>query len=289
MMGAYINMTGKRFGKWTVLCRDSTITNENNPNGKVYWICKCDCGTLKSVNGSSLRRGTSKSCGCESAKSLSNRNTKDLTNKRIGKLTVLGRTPYVPGHKLSWICLCDCGKMVLYTTSQLRTYKSCGCLHEESRQKHISEYHAIHGNPKERLYHVWNNMRYRCFNKNHQDYPNYGGRGISVCDEWKGNYLSFREWAYKNGYDENAPTGQCTLDRIDVNGNYEPSNCRWVDTKKQASNRRRCRFFVIDGEQRSLSDWCELYGASRNLVYSRVQNGWDIKRALTEPKRIRTS
>lgn len=115
----------------------------------------------------------------------------------------------------------------------------------------------------------------------------YGGRGISVCDEWLNSYTAFRDWAYSNGYDENAPKGMCTLDRIDVNGNYEPSNCRWVNIKTQSNNRRRCRVYEIDGTTHSLGEWCELYKTNRELVYNRLKLGWDIKRALTEPVRRR--
>ena len=282
-------MTGQRFGKWTVLCRDTTMDGASNTGGIVYWIFKCDCGTLRSVNGVALRRGISKSCGCDSAVTTSERSLKDITNKRIGKLIVLGRTPHVPDHRFSWICLCDCGKMVLYTTAELRRCRSCGCSHEESRQKRFSEYRAVHGNPKDRLYHVWTGMRNRCQNPKNPEYQNYGGRGITVCEEWENSYPAFRDWAYATGYDKDAPTGQCTLDRIDVNGNYEPSNCRWVDLNTQANNRRRCRIYEIDGVSRSLGDWCKKYGVSRNLVYNRLQLGWDIQRALTEPKHVRKS
>lgn len=81
-------------------------------------------------------------------------------------------------------------------------------------------------------------MKRRCYNKNSKDYMFYGGRGIEVCDEWLHNYPNFREWAYANGYDKDAPYGKCTIDRIDVNGNYCPDNCRWVDMKTQCKNRR---------------------------------------------------
>jgi hypothetical protein len=111
--------------------------------------------------------------------------------------------------------------------------KSCGCLEKENRL----EANTTHGGASTRLYGVWLGIRKRCFNVNEPAYPNYGGRGITVCSEWN-DYSKFREWALKSGYDKNAPRGKCTLDRINVDGNYEPSNCRWVDMKVQRQNQR---------------------------------------------------
>lgn len=282
-------MTGQRFGKWTVLCRDFTVETNSSSGRVAYWICKCDCGNLRSVNGVSLRRGISKSCGCDAAKSTSERNTKDLTGSRIGKLQIIGRTPYVKGQRLRWICLCDCGKMTLCRTSELTHQRSCGCLASEINRSRFEEIRKVKGDNRERLHRVWLGMRSRCIKPNNADYESYGGRGITICEEWSKSYLSFREWAYSNGYDENAPKGQCTLDRIDVNGNYCPENCRWVNMKQQSNNRRKCKYYEIDGTTHSLGDWCEIYGVDRKLTYSRVKRGWDVKRALTEPKHVRMS
>ena len=134
------------------------------------------------------------------------------------------------------IIKCDCGNEALVSTKSLRSGNtlSCGCLRDEM----ISEVNKKHGmSHKSRLYNVWVGMRQRCSDPNHISYHNYGGRGVRVCDTWN-DYTSFEEWSMKNGYDPSAPYGKCTLDRIDVNGNYEPSNCRWVDFKTQANNKR---------------------------------------------------
>jgi hypothetical protein len=107
----------------------------------------------------------------------------------------------------------------------------------------------------------------------------YGGRGIKVCDEWKNSYENFREWALSNGYADNL-----TLDRINPNGNYEPSNCRWATAKTQGNNRRSCLYFTIDGVTKSLMELCEEYGAPYELVRGRLRRGWEIAKALTAPK-----
>lgn len=162
----------------------------------------------------------------------------DLTGQKFGRLFVVER--YGKGCKgkdAKWLCLCDCGGMTVSTGKNLRSgnSKSCGCYKRE-RTSETKRKHGF-GIKKERLYLVWVEMRHRCSNSNDTSYKYYGGRGISVCEEWS-DYARFREWAFANGYDPYAAYGKCTIDRIDVNGNYEPSNCRWVDMKTQNANKR---------------------------------------------------
>ena len=164
----------------------------------------------------------------------------DLTGQRFNRLVVIEKSKsYVSpsGNKQGqWFCRCDCGNAVICTTSNLRRgdCQSCGCLGKEHRTASIT----THGQRHSRLYGVWQNMKNRCYNPHVGCFKNYGGRGIGVCDEWRNNFQSFYDWAMSTGYDPNAPYGKCTLDRINVEGNYEPSNCRWADAKTQATNRR---------------------------------------------------
>ena len=156
---------------------------------------------------------------------------KDIRGQKFGRLTVIDTTDQrTPNGNMVWQCLCDCGKFFLVDSSRLRTgnTKSCGCLHPDRITKHNKSY--------SRLYRIWSGMKYRCNNPNAAKYRIYGARGITVCKEWTDNFQSFYDWAMSNGYADNL-----TIDRINNSGNYEPANCRWVDSVVQNNNRRICR------------------------------------------------
>ena len=162
-----------------------------------------------------------------------NRNFRDLTGQRFGRWTVLKLFSRGGEKPIRWLCKCNCGSVKDVPASALLRgqSKSCGCYRNEV----LKTIHLIHNDKNGRLYRVWLTMNSRCRNPKVAVYPRYGGRGISVCDEWR-DYRNFKKWALENGYDFNAKQGQCTIDRINNDGNYEPSNCRWVDMKVQRSN-----------------------------------------------------
>lgn len=159
---------------------------------------------------------------------------KDLTGQRFGRLTVIRREGSDKRGNAVWLCRCDCGNETVVDGWSLRcgNTKSCICLKYEV----VKEQFTVHGQSLSRLHGVWKGMKERCSNPKHNRYHRYGGRGITVCDEWRNSFQAFYDWAIVNGYDENAPRGQCTIDRIDNDKGYNPDNCRWVDAKTQRHN-----------------------------------------------------
>ena len=209
--------------------------------------------------------------------------TIDISNKKFGKLLAVKRCTNMSG-KTAWECKCDCGNITFVTTSNLtcNRIRSCGCL----KIKQLLERSTTHNQRHTVLYSVWRGLRQRCNNPKHASYHNYGGRGIKVCEEWDKSFQSFYDWSYANGYStENQKDEKLklTIDRIDNNGNYEPSNCRWVDRKTQTRNMRTTRFITFNGQNKSVSEWCEIYGIKLQTFNTRIRNGWSIEEALTKP------
>lgn len=192
----------------------------------------------------------------------------DLSGERIGRLRVIERHGTDKFGNALWKCECDCGNEVYVCSHSLKTEhtKSCGCLMREE----CGNRRRKHGKSKDRLYHVYFSIADRCNNPNNDAYKHYGSRGIKICDEWKNSYEAFEKWAYKNGYKQGL-----TIDRIDVNGDYEPSNCRWVTQAKQMRNTRKTRRLTYKGKTLPLVEWCEIYSLSFNTVSARYKRGWN--------------
>jgi hypothetical protein len=196
----------------------------------------------------------------------------DKTNQVFDKLTVIkldvsregGRVPY-------WICKCTCGNEVSVRTDRLGTDKfDCGCVQKAILSARNSVQNRTHGLSKTRLFKIWTNMNFRCQSPKSPNYMSYGGRGIKVCPEWSESVDSFIEWANNNGYESNL-----TIERIDVNKDYEPSNCKWITQKEQGYNKRNTLHVEINGITKTLPEWSEETGINKNTLSKRYyQLGW---------------
>lgn len=201
---------------------------------------------------------------------------KDISGQRFGRLTAIHKADSLNGHT-RWLCQCDCGNECIVHRSSLLTGNttSCGCYKRENAKK---LYSSVRQNDKH-LYAVWNGIKQRCYNKNSISYKNYGGRGITMDDEWATNYESFYNWAMRSGYKRGLQ-----IDRKNVDGNYCEENCRFVNLEVQANNKRNIKFYEINGISKSLPEWCREYNMDYYLVRQRVfKLGWNIEKALTVP------
>lgn len=184
-----------------------------------------------------------------------------------------------PNNKNKWLCKCKCGnnkiKSIYYNGLIDGRSLSCGCL----RNERIRQSNSTHGESNTRLYGIWLAMRKKCENKNFIEFYNYGGRGISVCNEWTRSFESFRDWSLTNGYEENL-----SIDRIDTNGNYCPENCRWADAITQANNTRRNNLATLCGETKTVKEWSRVLNIPYQTLMSRLHKlNWDVEKAFTTP------
>ena len=140
---------------------------------------------------------------------------------------------------------------------------------------HDGDLRFKHSKSHDRIYFIWQSMKDRCYNPNNKQYKNYGGRGIKVCDEWKNDFKIFLEWANKNNYDSSL-----TIDRINVNGDYEPLNCRWTTLKEQQNNKRNNVILAYKGEKHNVTQWADILNIPRSTIYTRLKRKWSIVDAL---------
>jgi hypothetical protein len=193
---------------------------------------------------------------------------KDLIGQKINKLNILD---YKIENKRSYFyCECDCGNKKWIRSDGIASQqtKSCGCLVGSPTHKMTNT----------RLFSIWRHMKDRCLNSNIDDYKSYGGRGIKICDVWLNDFMVFYDWAIKSGYSE-----KLTLDRIDVNGNYEPSNCRWATRSQQNNNKRDNVLIEINGETKTITQWSKLKGISRTEIRRRLEKGLENDELIRPP------
>lgn len=189
----------------------------------------------------------------------------DLIGQRYGNLLVLSKSSNRKNNHILWNCICDCGNKVEVTTSNIRSStKSCGCLNHK---------YITHGKTKTKAHRVWMAMKTRCNNKSQACYKYYGGKGIQVCQRWSESFEMFL-------LDMGEPSDGMTLDRIDVNGNYEPANCRWADSKTQSRNRSDNRNIEFNGVSMCMKDWADKAGIAHSTMQYRIKN-WPLAKALT--------
>lgn len=202
------------------------------------------------------------------------RNQRNLVGNKYGRLLVIESCGQERKgtHYMSKV-RCECGKEYLVPDTELIYGRRTSC-------KECSHPTQTHGKTHTKLFDVWQSMKQRCYDKHNNNYKNYGGRGIRICDEWLSNFMNFYNWAMDNGYQKGL-----SIDRIDVNGNYEPSNCRWVTMKEQASNKRNNHLITYKGETKHLQYWANKFNINSTTIYNRLKSGWDIEKAFNlEPK-----
>lgn len=203
----------------------------------------------------------------------------DMVGMKIGRLTAISRAENTKQNKAQWLCKCDCGNTVVVSRRHLKDYStvSCGCY----RSDLAKEQHTTHGMKSTRLYRIWSGMKDRCCNPKSKYWNRYGGRGITVCDEWKNFFENFMEWSFTNGY-----TDDLTIDRIDNSKGYYPDNCKWATMKEQENNRGNNHLIEYKGETHTISEWSEITGIDQRLISQRLYHKWSEERALTQiPRR----
>ena len=203
----------------------------------------------------------------------------DLTGERYGKLTavkVVGSA--ADGHR-KWLCVCECGNERVVAQNHLKREGGARACKECARRI-SAEKRKTHGDFGTRLYSIYYGMITRVYNKNDPNYKRYGARGVKICDEWAKSYVAFKDWAINNGYSDDL-----SIDRVDVNGNYCPENCRWATAKMQGNNRRNNRRLTINGQDKTITEWADEVGLSATAIRNRLCKGYGLEESVFTPYR----
>lgn len=212
--------------------------------------------------------------------------------ERRGRLVIIGEVVMKAAssgrrNRAFYPCICDCGKevMVLRESLTIKHKKSCGCLASEIHSA-VAKSLAKHNGSSTRLFYRWHNLRNRCENPKNPAYRHYGARGITVCEEWRNNFATFRDWAVSNGYKDGDDSWQ--IDRIDNNEGYSPENCRFVTRVVNCNNRRSNRHVTSCGEEKTIAEWAadSLCVVTAKTLCARIESGWTPERAITTPPKV---
>ena len=264
-MPAFIDLTGQKFGRLTVIRRAPDLRK-----GFPRWECLCECGNTSFPWSSDLKSGGDKSCGCVVPE--------DLTGQVFGRLTAVRRIER-PGASW-WECKCECGvvKEIRLNSLKMGHTQSCGCLHKDAVTTHGCASHEVY----HAEYWIWKGMTRRTTTAKESSklYKNYKGRGITVCDRWR----SFENFISDMGL---RPSPEHSLERVDNNSGYSKENCTWATRKEQARNRRNNHVLEYKGETKCLIEWAETLGISFLVISKRLQLGWTTERTLETPVRKR--
>lgn len=200
-----------------------------------------------------------------------------LEGKKFTRLLVLARVENDRKGDSRWLCLCDCGNKTIVRGYHLTSgrIRSCGCIKKEM----LSTRENAHHKSGTRLYSIWAAIKGRCFNSNHKNYDRYKGRGITMCNEWKDDFMAFYNWAIENDY-KNC----LTIERINNDGNYSPSNCRWATREEQANNTSRNHFIVFNGEKHTMADWAKKLDIDYKRLENRINSGLSIEKCFYKGK-----
>ena len=263
------DITGQRFGRLVV---ESMVRQEAGTR----CFCRCDCGSTKVVYQGHLRNGSVVSCGPTCPTRIEN-----LAGQKFGRWTVLNCARRATKREQSkWNCRCDCGTERTVNSYCLRRGRSlsCGCYSVEVTNARSTKHGAGRRGAETPEFIAWMAAKGRCLNPGNRAYAHYGGRGITICARWREDFAAFLA-------DMGPRPRGASLDRIDSNGNYEPSNCRWATSKEQGRNRRDCRTITAFGETLCMEEWAERSGVSRTTISVRLDMGWSPDRAVSTPVR----